>query len=103
MEYQTGAFFVEKEESDVQGFAIIETSEGGPELGEPSYRVAEKWNRPESEGGPAWLTYVIPEELLLARIERGECAYTKQMSNTQLNGVENLVEKRVAETNAAVA
>ena len=84
MEFNTKAFFTENKEQDVQGFVIIESSETGPGYDEPSHRIAEK----SQEFG--WLTYWMPEETLLARIERGECSYGKDVSTSQFNGVLNL-------------
>lgn len=93
MEFETKQFFTETEDSDIQGFVVVATStDGGPITGESgtAYRIAEKWNRPEQDGGPVWTTYWIPEETLLARVERGECAPTKVVTDTQFKGVCNL-------------
>lgn len=90
MEFNKRAFFAEKAETNVQGFIVIETSESGPGYGEPSYRMAEKWNR--ADGDSMWVTYWIPAETLNARIERGDCAYAKDVSETQFKGVLNLAE-----------
>ncbi len=103
MEFDPKAFFVEKEAHDVEAFVVIESSESGPGYGEPSYRMAEKWTPHDSD--PEWTTYWIPEETLLARIERGECAYAKDVSDKQFKGVLNLagVTKQVTDESKAVA
>lgn len=86
MKFDTRAFFTELSDSDVDGFAVIETdsTEG--------YRMAEKWNRPERDGGPTWLTYWIPEEALLDRIQSGKCKQTTTLSHKQYRGVLKLAD-----------
>lgn len=92
MEYDTKDFFVENEDKDVQGFVVIETDET------EGYRIAEKWNRSEAQGGPVWITYWIPAGTLSARADRGECKKTTSVSDKQFRGVLNLagVKKQVA-------
>lgn len=87
MEYETGAFLTELEADDVSGLTVIEVNEDSEQ-----YRIAEKWNRPESEGGPTWLTYWISEEALADRMERDAVEYKQQLSDKQLRGVLNLAE-----------
>jgi len=90
MEFDPKAFFVEKEESDVQAFIVIDSSENHPSYDGPAYRMAEKWT-PANEDA-RWTTYWIPEETLLARIERGECAYSKDVTDKQFKGVTRLAD-----------
>lgn len=87
MEYETGAFLTELEADDVSGLAIIEVNEDSEQ-----YRIAEKWERPERDGGPVWLTYWITEEALADRMERGAVKFKQQLSDKQLRGVLNLAE-----------
>lgn len=81
MEYDTKAFFVEKDEPDVKGFVVIDTDDSA------GYRMAEKWVRPEAEGGERWLTYWIPEAALEERLAAGQCAYSTQVSEKQFRGL----------------
>lgn len=101
MEFDTRAFFVEHEEPTVSGFMVIESSQTGPGYGEPSYRIAEKWDRPD--GDTTWTAYWIPEATLLARIERGECEYAKQASESQYEGVLNLAGVSVSSSDKVAA
>lgn len=82
MEYTIGAFFVEREASDVDGFFIIDANE------RQGYRIAEKWDRPYGE--PVWNTYWRPEDDLLERVAAGKCELFKQVGTKELRGVCNL-------------
>lgn len=93
MEYDQRDFFTEIEDSDVQGFVVIETAEDGEPgslSGEESYRIAEKWNRSDRDGGPVWITYWMPAQALDNRIAEGSCKHTTTMSEEQFRGVLNL-------------
>jgi len=100
MEFTIKDFFTEKEANDVGGFVVIDTDEGGA-----GYRMAEKWNRPERDGGPTWLTYWISEEALQDRLDAGKCAHAKTISAKQFRGVLNLagVSDQYQEAMAATA
>lgn len=87
MDYTEQAFFSEHEADDVTGFAVIEVNEDSEQ-----YRVAEKWNRPDSEGGPTWLTYWITEQALADRLSRDACSYKQQLSDKQYEGILNLAD-----------
>lgn len=87
MEYDTRAYFTEREADDVNGFIIVEVNEDSQQ-----YRVAEKWERDESDGGPTWLTYWIREAALLERERSGSIDYRKQLNDKQFEGVQNLAE-----------
>lgn len=88
MEYDTKAFFSEHESGEVSGFAIIETDDDLER-----HRIAEKWERPDDEGGPTWLTYWISADALTERIERDACSYKQQLSDKQFEGIMNLAQE----------
>lgn len=85
MEYDTKAFFTEHEADDVTGFAIIDVNEESEQ-----YRIAEKWERPASEGGPKWLTYWISADALAERTDTGAASYKQQLSSKQFAGIVKL-------------
>lgn len=87
MDYERGAYFTEMEDSDVSGTVVVEVDESGEQ-----YRMAEKWDRPESDGGIIWHTYWITAEALNDRLEKDACAYVKQVSAKQFEGILNLAE-----------
>lgn len=99
MEYQTKDFFTEVEASDVGGFVVIDTDET------EGYRMAEKWNRPERDGGPTWLTYWISEQALQDRLDAGKCRHTTEVSDEQFQGILNLagVSEQYEEATKATA
>lgn len=84
MSYSVGDFFKEHEASDVNGFGIIASSDTA------GFRIAEKWLRPEHEGGETWLTYWITEEALSDRVDADKCEKLKELSDKQLDGMRKL-------------
>ncbi len=89
MEYDIKSFFKEHDDDEVQGFAIIETGDG-------SYRIAEKWNRPD--GGESWVSYWVPEAQLLARVREGQCEKVGNLTDDQYEKVcHNTDERALAE------
>ena len=96
MKFDPKDFFVEKEASDVEGFVIIDSDEGGA-----GYRMAEKW---EQEEKTQWITYWLPEERLQERLSEERCAHSKTITDTQFEGVLNLagvLEQHKESTKAA--
>lgn len=95
MKFQTGAFFSELEDASVKGFAIVAVASSGGPISDHSgaaYRIAEKWQRSEVDGGPVWHTYWMDEQQLLTRVNEGKCKKAKTLSDKQLSGVKNLAE-----------
>lgn len=82
MEHQPKDFFTDVAADSVGGFAIIETSES-----DERYRVVEKWERPESEGGPTWTVYWIRAVALEERKQDGSVQFKQQLSDKQFSGV----------------
>jgi len=74
MEYEIRTYFAEHEESQVKGFTIIDAEDG-------SYNIAEKWNK--EDGGSQWLSYTIPEDRLLARVEQELCEPKAKLTDEQ--------------------
>ena len=89
MKFDPKDFFVEKEASDVEGFVIIDSDEGGA-----GYRMAEKWEQEKRTPGSApnstWITYWLPEERLQERLSEEKCAHSRTITDTQFEGVLNL-------------
>lgn len=78
MEYDTKTFFREHDDNRVSGFTIIEVGDG-------TYRMAEKWERPLKE--PVWTSYWIPEEQLNDRLDKDLCEPVGQLSDEQFEAV----------------
>lgn len=78
--HQTGTYYEEHEHDDVNGFAIINDREG-------EVHVAEKWLRPEDEGGDKWLDYWMSVEDLNRRVEEGACEKKAELTDEQYAAV----------------
>lgn len=78
MEYDAKTFFTEHEADSVNGFVVINAENG-------RYQIAEKWLK--DDGEDRWISYVVPESDLLARVESEACEPKGHVSDDQYEAV----------------
>lgn len=79
MQFDTGTLFKEHDDSEVTSSIVIETSD------EEGYRMAERWT--PTFGEPRWVTYWLPEDDLLVRLETGQFEERGTVSDEQFEQV----------------
>lgn len=84
MEFQTKDFFKEHDDTEVNGFTIIEVAE-------EQVRIAEKWERSKS---PTWTVYWIPKNRLESRCEAGACEKKGQVNDNQYEAICQKTDER---------
>lgn len=84
MEFDQRDFFVD-EDPEVGGFCIGEVNDTSGR-----YRIIERWDRPEEDGGPTWITYWVSEDAMQARIESGQISHRQRVSEKQFEGFKSL-------------